>query len=454
MESNSIITTHPKICQFYQTRPGLCFDTMNLLLIDMITNMNLHAVAAAAVSPKDAPKLDGIIAQLSEMKREYLSEMSQMIQSTGISTFDAKHNQLMNEIRTVLSSFPNLLDNEIEKSISVLSTAISHDTCRLLNDVNHSSMKEFIQNYDMKLTMLMQNIQQSIYTFLSSSEERITNNIKHALVSDSEAHKVFLRDLREVLENTQRSVSPTFHDNKILSSVLTKMYPSADIRASPSCNEDELIVKRLRKPDILVKNHIFDTNVLSDDIGIFLQTVDENNSNGIILSQNSGVSSKKNYQIDVHNNHIIVYVHNVQYNPSKIQIAVDIIDNLCTKLSSQKLRGEDDLHISKDMLDSINNEYQLFISQKTAVADVMKEQQKKVLAQIDELKFPVLDKILSTKYLAPIPKPGLKCELCKNYFANNLKALAAHKRGCVRKNPHNQFTSISTNNREQLSVNN
>jgi hypothetical protein len=32
-----------------------------------------------------------------------------------------------------------------------------------------------------------------------------------------------------------------------------------------------------------------------------------------------------------------------------------------------------------------------------------------------------------------MPKNGHKCELCKNFNANNLKALAAHKRGCMRK---------------------
>lgn len=435
MDTKSITTTHPKICEFYQSHPHLSFDAMNLLLIDILDQISLQ------IRPpiKDDLQLNNTLMQLSDIKKDYITEISGLIESTGLSNFDAKHNQLMNEIRSILSSFPAMMDGGIEKTMTALSMSISHDTSKLLNDVNQSSIKDFVQNYDMKLTMFMQNIQQSIYAFLSSSEERITNNIKHAFASDVESQQLFLRDLKQIVESSSRSVSPTFHDNKILSSVLTKLFPSADILMPPSLNDDELIIKRMRKPNIFVKNHIIETNVLSDDIGLFLQTVDDNNCNGILLSQQSGVSSKKNYQIDMHNNHIIVYVHDVQYNPSKIQIAVDIIDNLSTKLSNQKIRGEDDLHVPKDVLDNINNEYQLFISQKTAVADVMKEQQKKVLAQIDELKFPVLDKLLSTKYLAPIPKPGLKCELCKNYFANNLKALAAHKRGCIRKHP-NQST--------------
>ena len=96
--------------------------------------------------------------------------------------------------------------------------------------------------------------------------------------------------------------------------------------------------------------------------------------------------------------------------------------------------ANDDCSVPKDILDTINNEYQLFLSQKNALFEVFKESQKKVFAQIDEIRFPSLDKFLSTKYAAPIQKPGLKCDLCKLFNANNLKALAAHKRGCARKN--------------------
>jgi hypothetical protein len=144
----------------------------------------------------------------------------------------------------------------------------------------------------------------------------------------------------------------------------------------------------------------------------------------------------------MHNNNIIVFVHNVEYSPSKIEVAVDIIDNLSSRVRQFKSHNEVDCTIPKDVLDTINNEYQLFLSQKNAVIEVFKESQKKVLAQVDEIRFPSLDKYLSTKYSAPIQKPGLKCDMCKSFNANNLKALAAHKRGCARKNLPNNTISV------------
>jgi hypothetical protein len=56
--------------------------------------------------------------------------------------------------------------------------------------------------------------------------------------------------------------------------------------------------------------------------------------------------------------------------------------------------------IERGMLDDINNEYQLFISQKNAILQNLRESQGKVISQIEEFQFPSLDKYLSSKYTA------------------------------------------------------
>jgi len=84
-------------------------------------------------------------------------------------------------------------------------------------------------------------------------------------------------------------------------------------------------------------------------------------------------------------------------------------------------------------LDEINREYQTFITQKEIISNAIKESQKKILVQLDDLNFPSLAKFLSTKFSASI-KQGFKCDLCRVFTVNTLKGLAAHKRGCSRKN--------------------
>jgi hypothetical protein len=281
---------------------------------------------------------------------------------------------------------------------------------------------------------MLQNVQQPMYSFISASEERINNNInilKDGNNTSNNVQQKIITELDEILNKFRDSTAVQKINDRQLHGLLTKMYHSGEIAQHTSSGG--IILKRIRKPTILIQSRDIAENINMDDINSFMQLIDEQNTNGIFISQQSGISGKKNFQIEVHNNNIIVFVHSGEYNSSKVSVAIDIIDNLNMKFRQFKSQQDDDCSIPKDVLDTINNEYQLFLSQKTAVVELFKENQKKVLSQIDEIRFPSLDKFLSTKYSAPIQKPGLKCDMCKSFNANNLKALAAHKRGCARK---------------------
>ncbi len=216
--------------------------------------------------------------------------------------------------------------------------------------------------------------------------------------------------------------------------VLNQLYCTSDIiQIANNYSLYTISMKRPQKPKIIFANKDSDLNIEIDDIDNFIRFIEENNSNGIFVSQHSGISCKPNFHIDYIHGNIIVYIHNTDYSPDKIKIAIDIIDTLSGRLRDVNSENNEN-SIPTAMLEDINKEYQLFISQKEAVISVFKESQKKVLSQIDELRFPNLDKFLSTKFTTPIQKQGFKCDLCKSFNANNLKALAAHKRGCIRKN--------------------
>ena len=62
----------------------------------------------------------------------------------------------------------------------------------------------------------------------------------------------------------------------------------------------------------------------------------------------------------------------------------------------------------------------------------LKDNYKKVLSQLEEMRFTSLDKFLSTRY-ASCKKQGFTCDLCNQFHVGTLKGLAAHKRGCNRK---------------------
>ena len=433
--------TNKRILKFYENNPGIDFQSVNLIFIDLFEKLLLNGTEAVvhnqllesiseikrevgALKDKNGEMLAQTLVRFVEVKNEYMADFQKIMQTNThdqIAPLLEKNNCfLMEKTTNLIREILPQTNSQIMDTLTSFSTTIHNDTKQLANSSDQQSIKDFITNFELKSTMMMQ----PVYSYISASEERTNTNIK-------DGQSKLMSEMSEALAKFTENQHSQQNNDKKLSAVLTKIYSSSEVQTK---QPDGLIVlRRQGRPNILIENHDIETNVTVEEVQSFTLSVDDHNCNGIFISQQSGISTKKNYHIEIHNNNILVYVHTAQYEPSRIEAAVDIIDQLSNKIRQFKHSGGDDCTVPKDIMDSINNEYQLFISQKNAVFEVFKESQKKVLAQVDEIRFPALDKFLATKYSAPIQKPGLKCDLCKSFSANNLKALAAHKRGCIRK---------------------
>ena len=94
--------------------------------------------------------------------------------------------------------------------------------------------------------------------------------------------------------------------------------------------------------------------------------------------------------------------------------------------------------ISKDVLDDINADYNSFISQKESMQTLLKDFNKRMTIQIEELALPSLDRYLEPKY-AYVKDRLFKCDLCDDFSGKSKQALSAHKRGCKKKHSHNTY---------------
>lgn len=464
-----IIITDSDICTFYKVHPfininsinRLCIELLNTvigkgevistnnfnhLLCEMTANKNAMLLLQETVNSMKTDNLTSILSELNEIKEEYLYELKTLVISETtdkISTImEANNTNLLNKtidvIRNVIPNINAKQYDDINRSLYSFQKTISSDTQNLLKSVDTQALKEYMNNFEIKSSLMLQNIQQPILSFISSSEERINKNvnaIKENITNTDDKHMSFVNNVTSMLDNYKKKQHIEHRTNNHFISFLTKSFGNADISSKFfGLDNTTTILKRITKPTILIQNYELETNIHVDDINSFMNIISDENACGILISQYSGVSNKNDFQIEFHDNNIVIFIHNADYSNTKIEAAVTIIDHLYFKLHQFNKTGiNDDFTIPKDILELINNEYQMFISQKTAVIDVLKESQKKVMAQLDEIKFPSLDKYLSSKYSAPIVKQGLKCDICKCYSANNLKALAAHKRGCMRK---------------------
>ena len=322
---------------------------------------------------------------------------------------------------------------------------------------------EFLATMDTKCTAMMQHLQQPICSYISSSEERVHLNLatlKDITLKTQSSQEKVVKDLHDFLHRpggpvvaagdigSTTSPYPVSNVNRIshINLLLNRLYSTSDVakiprnhtlpfyREAPNIHT----MKRHAHPTILVESLDVGHNVAPEDTHGMIQMMEATCQHGILLSQTSGFSAKPNYHIESHHGYLLVYVHQVEYNPDKIRLAIEVIDTLSSKMKQMGILGSGDhddgeCAIDKALLDHINQEYQQFLVQKETMIQHLRESHRKTISQVEDFRFPSLDKYLSTKFAASAVKHGHKCELCKSFNANNLKALAAHKRGCIRK---------------------
>ena len=475
----SIVINNKRIWEFYNENKNIDIESANLLLLDFIENIfnemtdstsNINAQLLSYMNEnrnqiefiksnlsnmnENISKLNTDIAnnmmiQFMNLKKDYIDDVRQVIHNSTLTTSEKfsslieKNNSHLIDKTTLILNDVNPknqehLSSQIKNTINDLHTLIAEDTNRLAKNMNNDkSLQDFIHNFETKYNSMMQTIQQPLYSFFTASENRINDNInvlkENSSIALSSQTKL-QEELGEFLGKYNVSSNKGKFGEENLSTILNSMYQNAEIKnTSGTKSSGDFLMRRLDKPTIMFENKNYKNNIDREEDSKFIVDIENQAVNGIFLSQYSGISFKQNYQIDIHKGQILVYVQNCEYSPDKIRIAVDIIDNLSSKIKDFKEDDEENT-ISKDILDSINDEYQCYIAQKESMMTVLKDFSKKMTSQIEDIKFPELDKYLSAKY-AYVKTRCFNCDLCNMFTAGSKQSLSAHKRGCIKKHP-------------------
>jgi hypothetical protein len=314
----------------------------------------------------------------------------------------------------------------------------------LAQNNKEENLKQFIDNFDSKYNILLNNLQQPILSVINSSEERIKNTINsmnETTTKQSITQSKVLSDLEEFLNKYRNSSFKGQLAENHLSFVLTKMFPTAEITdTSKSISSCDFCLKRDNKESILIENKDYQVNVDPKEVKKFVNDCEVRNSHGIFLSQSTGITTKSNYQIDILNGNVLVYVHNCEYMSSKIQIAIDIIDTLSTKIKSLQITDKsNDISIPKEVLNEINEEYQKLIAQKESIQTLVKEFQKSLLIKLEEIRLPKLENILPLSSSSVSNSKIIKCDHCEIFITDTQKKMSAHKRWCNKKRTNDQI---------------
>jgi hypothetical protein len=473
-----ITINNKRIWEFYNENKNISIETANVMLIDFMENIfnemssdiNANINSQLLSYMKDSKmQIDNLkqninnvnenltkinseitnnmVLQFMNLKKEYIEDVRQVMHNTTLTTSE-KISSLMEKNNAHLIDKTTLVLNEvipknqenlgslIQLNIKQMHSQIMDDTNKLYkNSNNEKAFNDYIGNVETKYNTMMQTIQQPLYAFFTASENRITQNIdvlKETTANSLSSQTKLQEELTEFLGKYNVSSNKGKYGEQNLCNILNTVYPNAEVRDTTGVKSSgDFIMERLDKPTILFENKDYKQNINKDEIAKFIVDVDNQNTHGIFLSQYSGISFKQNYQIDIHKGKVLVYVQYCEYSIDKIRIAVDIIDNLSGKLEDVTHDDENN-SISKEILDIINDEYQRYISQKETMIVTLRDFQKKMSMQIDDIKFPELDKYLSHKY-AYVKSSCFKCDLCNNFTASSKQSLSAHKRGCLKR---------------------
>lgn len=461
-------TKNQKIVAFYGTNKHLDFEKVNLLFIDLIESLNKDLMHSAETSLSNEllkdifskvdkientqnnmnqnistilSSLQNIHGFLSEQKNAYISEIrntldtilenKQMSNNEKIQHILEKNQTTIVEktkllLSDIFTSTNEDLFNKIIVNVTQHFQQLNEITSKLLQDNNHDQIYSQIQNIvETKHSSLCDMIDKNIHSFITSSNSSILSEIQNQYQTFSD-----MNDFLKKQKYCNSSTTGKIGENR-LEIILNESFPSENIINTSGigkCGDFILERKTHQNKKIIFENKEYATNIPDVEVKKFIRDIEHTKCHGIFLSQHTGIANKKHFEINFHQNFVLVYLHNVNYDANLIQSAVQIIDMITQKIDLSDIDTE---KISKDTLSDIQKDFMLFLKQKNRLIDLSKKYHKEIHNMIEEIDLPSISKFLS-KNFSNTELLSFTCEHCNRSFRTK-RGLASHRKGCTQK---------------------
>lgn len=459
---SSVLTiTHPKICEYYRTHPSANVEEINLRLLEILETCSqptpsgfIHMLGTQPEWKQSLSELKDVFTSVNQtlmlkflaLTSEYVLELKSLIlepQSISISVtaYNTKYIQTCWSVlysgisETILRQKLSFVYDKLQQLLKQYHKTLqsSLDTATKSTAGIEHMLPDYIHNYETNTGHLVQSVHQIMLDFVVSKEELATK-----LVANGQSPQLtrLHYELQEILHALRTPLLTQYQLHPPIETLLSQLYPTSSISIhmeNDQTHHGYTILRTTNDPTLYIQSlDIKDRNVSLDEIKQFTKTIQHLHVNGVFISQHTGITSKPNYHIDIINNKVVVFLHQMNYSPEKLQMAIDMVDHIHSKLCEFNLNSENRHSIPKEILEDINREYQSFIQQKETILNYVKETNRKLIAHLEEITFPQLDVFLLTKF-SSCKKQGYTCDLCHQFNVGTLKGLAAHKRGCNRK---------------------
>ena len=446
-KKTQFVLTNKRCIEFYSKNPHIDFNNINEMFIDLFQKLtssggNIFRVDemknALMQLDKKISTLDNNISQnntmikmtndnLNNNKDFYTQQIKTIIQEKENDPTILKLIREANEtwtqksILTITELIPKV-NGDVSKEISNL---IQQQQQRLLDESN-SKFQSFLENsQESSKPEILEKMIQDNYETISN---KLLNTFQPFFNQDSTFYQNNV-ELRNFLDKQNNSTLKGKVSEEKLEHCLNHAFPCGSIvDKSGEPKSCDYLLERTDNGAILFENKDYTNNVPNEEVKKFIRDIEHQKKDGILLSQHSGIANKDNYQIDVHDGQIMVFVHSVKYDESKIRVAVNLVDHLRQILDKYKNEKEE-LVFSKDDMSAINKEYLAFIEQRNGLIENYKKTYKEHLKQLESFEMPSLIKLLDSIF-TNVEQLTYTCQYCKTYVAKNKRALTTHQNKC------------------------
>lgn len=288
-------------------------------------------------------------------------------------------------------------------------------------------MQKFVTSLHDKLVSInndkLNDLDRKTVQTLSNFQSNIINNISSTLDSHAMHHKITsISDTLTTLNNnfTGNSSQKGKMTENILYHNLVKAFPDCDVDLTRNQSEScDIQIKKDGKPPILIDSkHCEASNVRKSDLDKFYSDCKLNNACGILCNAFGGIANRKNFEIDIQEKRVYVFLSNHEFDPCTFQLAARIIYNIHSVIQDNHT---DSIHIDQQLYQRLKIEYTYFLQSFQQHLDKIKAN----VNSLSQLAFCHLDQFFKRSCMSSSVTKPFSCHLCAT-GCNSPKTLKKH----------------------------
>lgn len=483
MENFQLAICNKEVFEFYE-KTNLDFEHMNIVFMNILkklmsdldssvnSNMALRLLEkfntidnkidsiTTCVSKSQHDLSSAIEIKLNEYRKEYVDNLKQILTLNNVENIapliKENNSTLLDKTSLIICDLipknHDLLSKDINSHFQLFQSTILDQTSKLMTStLDKQKIDDFLNN----ITQSMGQSHNTLLTLLSSSESRIENRlveterklneIKEISTLNNSTQQSLYTNVSEMLKKFEKGITKGTVSEHIVYNILLSLYPCAQLDhvGGEQKETGDIILIRNDKPKILIENKDHTSmNVPKIDVEKFIRDCEIQNCCGIMLAQHRGIANKHNFELQLNNNNVLLYLHEVNFDKDKIKIAIDIVEQFKSKID-ETFDNEEDCVIDKDTLCEINREFNNYMSQKNNMVKILRDFNEKMSFSINELKIPTLEKYLNSKFASASIQSHNMCKYCEKLVQ---KSLSQHYRYCQAKKNFEAAKDDSGNN--------